>query len=116
LNNIPVAGKTGTSQANRDAWFVGITGDYTTAVWMGNDNYSPTNRLFGGILPAMIFHTIMEYAHRNIKLHPLFGVAQNISRPSNEPNEDTINYGNLGVLSPVSTDILEDINKALTHD
>ncbi|WJW80172.1 PBP1A family penicillin-binding protein [Bartonella sp. TP] len=116
LENIPVAGKTGTSQAYRDAWFVGFTGDYTTAVWMGNDNYSPTNRLFGGILPAMIFHTIMEYAHRNIKLHPLFGVAQNISRPSNEPNEDTINYGNLGVLSPVSTDILEDINKALTHD
>lgn len=115
LPNIAVAGKTGTTQAYRDAWFVGFTGNFTTAVWMGNDNYTPTQRLFGGIVPAMIFHTIMEYAHRNIKLSPLFGVTQTITRPDNEPNEDTIDYGNIGVLSPASTQILSDISKALSN-
>ncbi|WP_375705660.1 penicillin-binding transpeptidase domain-containing protein, partial [Bartonella sp. AA86SXKL] len=63
-----VAGKTGTSQSYRDAWFVGFTGNYTGAVWMGNDDFSPMNRAFGGGIPAMIWHTIMLSAHKNIML------------------------------------------------
>ena len=53
LDGIRTAGKTGTTQAYRDAWFVGYTGNFVSAVWFGNDNYGPTKRLTGGRLPAM---------------------------------------------------------------
>ena len=52
LDGIPTAGKTGTTNAYRDAWFVGYTGNFICAVWFGNDDYSPTNRMTGGSLPA----------------------------------------------------------------
>ncbi len=71
LDGIKTAGKTGTTQAYRDAWFVGYTGNYTAAVWFGNDNYSPTNRLTGGRLPSMTFKRFMTYAHANIDLKPM---------------------------------------------
>ena len=59
LDGIPTAGKTGTTNAYRDAWFVGYTGNFTCAVWYGNDDYSPTNRMTGGSLPAQTWHEIM---------------------------------------------------------
>ena len=62
LPGINVAGKTGTTNAYRDAWFVGFTGNFTTAVWLGNDNYEPTNRLTGGILPAATWAKYMRVA------------------------------------------------------
>jgi len=63
-----VAGKTGTTQDYRDAWFVGFTGNYTAAVWFGNDDYTPTRRMVGGSLPAMTWQRLMSYAHQNIEL------------------------------------------------
>lgn len=54
-----VAGKTGTSQNYRDAWFIGWTNKYITAVWVGNDNNKPMNKIGGGNLPAEIWHDIM---------------------------------------------------------
>ncbi|MGB3539634.1 MAG: penicillin-binding protein 1A [Mesorhizobium sp.] len=74
LPGIVVAGKTGTTQAYRDAWFVGFTGNYTAAVWMGNDDYSPTNKMTGGALPAMVWQRLMAYAHQNIDLKPIPGL------------------------------------------
>ena len=71
LDGIKTAGKTGTTQAYRDAWFVGYTGNYTAAVWFGNDDYGPTKRLTGGNLPAMTWKKFMTYAHQNIELAPL---------------------------------------------
>jgi penicillin-binding protein 1A len=71
LNGIRAAGKTGTTQAYRDAWFVGFTGNYVSAVWFGNDNYQPTRRLTGGRLPAMTWQKFMTYAHQNIELRPI---------------------------------------------
>jgi len=71
LNGIRAAGKTGTTQAYRDAWFVGYTGNYVAAVWFGNDNYEPTKRLTGGRLPAMTWQKFMSYAHQNIELRPI---------------------------------------------
>ena len=76
LKMTTAAGKTGTTQSYRDAWFVGYTGNYTAAVWYGNDNYQPTNRLTGGRLPAMTWQRIMEYAHNGIELRPIPGVPQ----------------------------------------
>jgi len=49
----PAAGKTGTSQDFRDAWFVGYTANLVTGVWFGNDDGKPTRKLTGGSLPAV---------------------------------------------------------------
>lgn len=54
------AGKTGTTQNYRDAWFIGWTNKYIAAVWVGNDNDKPMNKIGGGSLPAEIWHDIMQ--------------------------------------------------------
>jgi len=59
------AGKTGTSQNSRDAWFIGYTAYYVGGVWIGNDDGSPMRNVTGGMLPAMLWHDIMLYAHQN---------------------------------------------------
>ncbi len=60
----PVAGKTGTSQENRDAWFLGYSSDYTAGVWVGYDDNQPMKDVYGGTLPASIWADTMRYAHR----------------------------------------------------
>jgi penicillin-binding protein 1A len=79
LNGVKAAGKTGTTNSYRDAWFVGYTGNFVAGVWFGNDDYSPTNRMTGGALPAMTWHEIMEYAHQGIELKNLPGLPPNPS-------------------------------------
>ena len=74
LPNIRSAGKTGTTQSYRDAWYIGFTGNYTAAVWLGNDDFSPTNKMTGGSLPAMVWQRLMAYAHQNIDLKPIPGI------------------------------------------
>lgn len=74
-NGIVVGGKTGTTQAYRDAWFIGFTGNYTCAVWFGNDDYTSTNNMTGGTLPAMTFKKIMDYAHQGVVLKPIPGIS-----------------------------------------
>lgn len=54
------AGKTGTSQDNRDAWFVGFTDKYVAAVWVGNDDNSPMKGVSGSNIPAQIWQKIMQ--------------------------------------------------------
>ena len=65
------AGKTGTSQDYRDAWFVGYTSQLVTGVWMGNDDASPTKRVSGGNLPVDVWTRFMREAHRNLPAQPL---------------------------------------------
>ena len=74
LPGIRSAGKTGTAQAYRDAWYVGYTGNYVAAVWLGNDDYSPTRNMTGGSVPAMVWQRLMAYAHQKIELKPIPGV------------------------------------------
>lgn len=57
------AGKTGTSQNSRDAWFVGYTGHYVGGVWLGNDDDTPTQSVTGGQLPADVWRAVMTGAH-----------------------------------------------------
>ena len=57
------AGKTGTSQDYRDAWFVGFTDKYIAAVWLGNDDNSPMKNVGGSSLPAEIWRKVMLAAH-----------------------------------------------------
>src|SRR6201747_776064 len=84
LDGIPTAGKTGTTNAYRDAWFVGYTGNFTCAVWYGNDDYSPTNRMTGGSLPAQTWHDIMVVAHQGVEIReiPGIGAGQKIASPA----------------------------------
>ena len=65
------AGKTGTSQDYRDAWFIGFTADYTTGIWMGNDDNSPMRKITGGLLPVDVWKNYMLAAHKGKKLKPL---------------------------------------------
>jgi penicillin-binding protein 1A len=74
LDGVKAAGKTGTTNAYRDAWFMGYTGNFVCGVWFGNDDYTPTNRMTGGSLPAMTWHEIMAYAHQGIEIKPLSGL------------------------------------------
>ncbi|TWG49165.1 MULTISPECIES: transglycosylase domain-containing protein [unclassified Aminobacter] len=69
----PAAGKTGTSQNSRDAWFVGFTANLTTGVWLGNDDGSPTKGLTGGQLPAQAWHDFMTAAHEGVPVAQLPG-------------------------------------------
>ena len=67
LDGIVSAGKTGTTQDYRDAWYIGYTGNFTMAVWAGKDDYTVTNKMTGGSLPAMIWKRAMTFAHRDVE-------------------------------------------------
>jgi penicillin-binding protein 1A len=84
LDGIPAAGKTGTTNAFRDAWFVGYTGNFTMAVWYGNDDYSSTNRMTGGSLPAQTWHDVMVVAHQGVEIKDLAGVGAGKKLPESE--------------------------------
>ncbi len=71
----PVAGKTGTSNDYRDGWFVGFTADYVTAVWVGNDDATPTARVTGGGLPARLWKAYMIEAERGLPVRAIPGGA-----------------------------------------
>lgn len=66
-----LAGKSGTTSAARDAWFIGFSGDYVTGVWMGYDNNTPLNGVTGGGLPAEIWRQTMERVLRDMTPVPL---------------------------------------------
>ena len=74
LEGIKAAGKTGTTNGYRDAWFVGYTGNMAAAVWYGNDDHSSMNDMTGGTLPAMTWHEVMTVAHQNLEIRPIPGL------------------------------------------
>ena len=65
------AGKTGTSQDFRDAWFIGYTSRLVTGVWLGNDDNSPTKKASGGNLPVEIWSRYMSIAHKGVAVAAL---------------------------------------------
>jgi len=90
------AGKTGTSQDFRDAWFVGYTSRLVTGVWLGNDDASPTHRATGGGLPVDIWSRFMKTALRGTAPAPLPGVAGGwfaaaLPQPYAAPNAVAVN-------------------------
>jgi penicillin-binding protein 1A len=75
--NLPgwqAAGKTGTTEDFRDAWFIGYTSHLVTGVWLGNDDNSPTKKAVGGGLPVDIWSRFMRSAHQGIAPTPLLGL------------------------------------------
>ena len=79
------AGKTGTSQDWRDAWFVGYTSALTAGVWLGNDDNSPTKKTSGGNLPVEIWSRFMKAALEGVPPAPLpSGDWRNVDQPSTD--------------------------------
>src|SRR5437588_11708488 len=68
------AGKTGTSQDFRDAWFIGYTANLVTGVWLGNDDNSPTRKATGGGLPVEVWTRFMRAAHQGVPVASLPGL------------------------------------------
>ncbi|MFZ5610580.1 MAG: transglycosylase domain-containing protein [Pseudomonadota bacterium] len=67
----PAAGKTGTSQDNRDGWFIGFTADMTAGVWLGRDDARPVPGLSGGALPARLWADFIARASKGLAIQPL---------------------------------------------
>ena len=80
----PAAGKTGTSQDYRDAWFIGYTGHLVTGVWLGNDDNTPTKKLTGGAMPAEIWNHFMTAAHQGLPMADLPGMAGRTVEPAQQ--------------------------------
>src|SRR5258705_9992581 len=122
LDGIPTAGKTGTTNAYRDAWFVGYTGNFTCAVWYGNDDYSPTNRMTGGSLPAQTWHDIMVAAHQGVEVKEIAGIGAGTKLPApavseagtkGAPKPPDIKPGPPPILTKRGADILVRVEKML---
>jgi penicillin-binding protein 1A len=80
------AGKTGTSQDWRDAWFVGYTSYLVAGVWLGNDDSSPTKKVSGGNLPVEIWSRFMKAAHQGVPVAALpSGVWHGTDAPTAPP-------------------------------
>lgn len=69
------AGKTGTTQDYKDAWFVGFTADLVAGVWLGNDDGAPMKKVAGGGLPAKLWQSVMTDAHQGLPPRPLPGLS-----------------------------------------
>jgi penicillin-binding protein 1A len=76
----PAAGKTGTTQDYRDAWFIGYTADLVAGVWLGNDDNSPANKVTGGSLPALTWRRFMLAATQGMPVRPLPAAAAPAAR------------------------------------
>lgn len=80
-------GKTGTTQAMRDAWFVGFTADYVVGVWMGYDDNTPLKGVTGGGLPAEIWKKIMMKISKDLPSRPLPMINPRVASRSSKNNE-----------------------------
>ncbi|MBF9233238.1 transglycosylase domain-containing protein [Microvirga alba] len=80
-----MAGKTGTTNDYKDAWFVGFTGNLVAGVWLGNDDGSLTKRVTGGNLPTEVWHEFMKVALKDKQPVPLPGSDRFMPRPSDAP-------------------------------
>jgi penicillin-binding protein 1A len=74
LGFAPQAGKTGTNQSYRDAWFIGFTAHHVTGVWVGNDDFSAMNKVTGGLVPAIMWKNIMLVAESGMTPEGLPGI------------------------------------------
>jgi penicillin-binding protein 1A len=83
--NYDLAGKTGTTSDYKDAWFVGYTGGFVTAVWVGKDDNKPMKRVTGGGAPAGIWHDFMAAALPRLRVQPIPG---SVVQPPPQPLED----------------------------
>jgi penicillin-binding protein 1A len=95
LDGWTIAGKTGTTQSNRDAVFVGYSANLITGVWLGNDDNSPMSRVGGGSYPVDIWSDFMTRAHQGLvpaNLPGAYGVPSidtNLTQNSGDQGQQT---------------------------
>jgi len=104
------AGKTGTTQDYRDAWFVGFTTDYIAGVWVGNDDSSPMKSVTGGSLPAQIWKQVMTAAEQGLpstaldKAAPEAPVSDEEAASDSTSSDDEADNGSNGSAPGVTTE------------
>ena len=118
LEGVQVAGKTGTTDESRDAWFVGSTPQYTLAVWVGNDNHSPMWQVYGGGLPATLWRRVMSKTLQGGIQQPRFAFLKQLPKfvptppverpatpapPAEEPVEEEVEEEALPPVEPWET-------------
>ena len=89
LDDRQSAGKTGTTQDYRDAWFVGFTSDFVCGVWIGNDNNASMVRAVGGGLPARTFKAFMTAAESGSPARPLISLRRFDAEVAERPSDQT---------------------------
>jgi len=92
LGERQAAGKTGTTSAARDAWFIGFTADYVAGVWMGYDDNTPLAGVTGGGLPAEIWHEVMVRVHDGLPVRPLPMLIPEARLPPTQQNQQNQQY------------------------
>ena len=90
IGGYDLAGKTGTTSDYRDAWFVGYTGGFTAAVWVGRDDNTPMKKVTGGGAPAEIWRDFMAAALPRLNVKPIPGDAQVAADPIGDLLDSTI--------------------------
>lgn len=93
IPGVEVAGKTGTTQSNRDAWFLGFSADYVVGVWMGHDDNRPLRGITGSGLPAEIWRETMVRVQSDAPARPLPMIAATPKIPTIEQQNSTDWYG-----------------------
>ncbi len=86
----PAAGKTGTTQDHRDAWFVGYTGHLVTTVWVGNDDGDEMKKVTGSGLPAEIWQKFMKESHASVPVAGLPGLSWRATASAGQPSTGPI--------------------------
>jgi penicillin-binding protein 1A len=108
LANVEVAGKTGTTNSARDAWFIGFTSDYVAGVWMGYDDNRPLTGVTGGGLPAELWRQTMERIQANQPASPL-PMIDPIAEGSRGPNRVLSTNEGTGQVLEGAADLAEQI-------
>ena len=106
LEGREVAAKTGTTQAARDAWFIGFTADYVAGVWMGYDDNTPLTGVTGGGLPAEIWRETMERVHEGLPARPLPMETPRMMAPASEEAEPRSDAGTGALAERILRDVL----------
>ncbi|MCF2905801.1 transglycosylase domain-containing protein [Octadecabacter sp. CECT 8868] len=106
-----IAGKTGTTQGARDAWFIGFSGDYVTGIWMGYDNNTPLTGVTGSGLPAEIWHETMTRVLAGLQPTPLpMNIPAQAQVQQPQPNQPS---GGLGLPEEEADNLINDLLREL---
>lgn len=90
LSNMPCAGKTGTTNDNKDGWFVGYTRYYTTSVWVGYDLPKKLDGLSGSTFPGSIWKTFMEKVHEDLQVQEFPGYMEFEQKPQADTSQEDV--------------------------